>query len=172
VNFLHPDDAVTVVKLHADGHETTRYPGNVISVGEQGDWVVIEARWTIGRIVAGGLVFEVGDKLLEWFSPTHWFNVFHVYAPSGESRGWYANVTYPTTLEYGADAPIVTWHDLYLDLITPSGTPPTIYDADELEASGLAETDPELHARILASMDELQSFVQQGSGPFAEIEVR
>ena len=171
MTHLRPDATVTVVKLHANGHETTRYPGRVVAVDQQGDWIVVEAWWTVGRIVAGGLVFEIGDRLLEWFSPTQWFNVFHVYAPTGQSRGWYANITHPTRIKCGGDAPVITWHDLYLDLIAPSGTPPTIYDADELEESGLAETDPELHARILTAMDELQDFVRHASGPFATIEV-
>jgi hypothetical protein len=169
---LRAGDAVTVVKLHPHGHETTRYPGRVIAAGAVDDWIVIEARWTVGRIVAGGLVFEVGDRLLEWFSPTRWFNAFHVYAPTGESRGWYANVTYPTRIECGADAPVVTWHDLYLDLIAPTGSPPAIYDADELEESGLQASDPQLHSRILAAMGELQMLVQHASGPFAEFGVK
>ncbi len=170
MDLLRPGDPVTVIKRHADGHEATRYPGTVVANGIVGDWVVIEAWWTVGRIVSGGLVFEVGDRLLEWFSPTRWFNVFHVYAPDGISRGWYANVTRPTQFESGGDAPLVIWPDLYLDLIAPEESAPTIYDADELDASGLAQSDPVLHARILTAMDELRALAEEHTGPFGPIE--
>lgn len=170
MDLLRPGDPVTVIKRHADGHEATRYPGTVVANGIVGDWVVLEAWWTVGRIVSGGLVFEVGDRLLEWFSPTRWFNVFHVYAPDGSTRGWYANVTLPTRFESGADAPLVIWPDLYLDLIAPAGNAATIYDADELEASGLALTDPALHAQILTAMNDLRVMAEEQTGPFGPTE--
>ena len=53
------------------------------------------------------------------------------------------------------DPPVLIWHDLFLDLVgVPDGSF-TVRDDDELLASGLANADPELHARILEAQSEL-----------------
>ncbi len=155
-----------MVKRAPDGSEVTRYPGIAHERGDIGPWVVVEARWTNRRVDLDGLSFVPGDVLREWFSPIHPFNAFAVYAPDGTLRGWYANVTYPTTLDLTTTPATLTWHDLYLDVIVlPDGTT-VVRDEDELDEAGLAASEPELHQAILAAKDEILRLVAAGERPF------
>lgn len=164
--ILAPETAVTVVKIAPDGIEVTRYPGTVIEVGAPHPWVVVAARWTNRRVDLNGLAFVPGDTLHEYFSPVDHFNVFAVFAPYGLLRGWYANVTYPTSLDLRTDPPTLTWHDLYVDVVAlPSGMA-VVRDEDELLESGLAARDPALHATILATRDAVLARRAAGAFPF------
>ena len=155
-----------VVKLAPDGSEATRYQGFVRSTTDDATWVVVEARWTNRRVDLDGLSFIPGDRLLEYFSPVHPFNAFAVYAPEGTLRGWYANVTYPSTIDTTTDPVTLFWHDLYLDVITlPDGTI-LVRDEDELEDAGLAHTDPGVHRAIVAAKDEIVRRVRAGAFHF------
>src|SRR4051812_8120243 len=157
---------VTVIKLAPDGQEAARYPGVVVAYGQSERWVNVRATWTYRQVDLDGLSFVPGDELLEWFSPDHPFNAFAVFSPGGDLRGWYANVTYPTRLDDSESPPLLVWHDLYLDLVgLPDGTV-TLRDEDELLASGLRETNPQLYARIIGASTELRRRFQLGLPPF------
>jgi uncharacterized protein len=159
---------LTIVKRAPDGSVAARYQGVV--VGHSHDsWVLIQATWTQRRIELGGLSFCPGDELLEWFSPQHPFNAFAVFSAADRFKGWYANVAYPVQLDTTADPSVLFWHDLYLDLVgLPDGSF-TVHDDDELLASGLADTNPELHARILEAQSELIHRFQRQLPPFADL---
>jgi protein associated with RNAse G/E len=163
---LAPGRDLTVVKLAPDGSEAARYPALVLGV--DAPWLVVEARWVMREVDSAGLRFVPGDTLHEFFSPVHWFNVFAVFSPEGTLRGWYANVTHPTTIDFAAEPPTLAWHDLYVDVILSPDREPVVLDEDELAASGLASTDPELHARILATRDELLRLARARLFPFHE----
>jgi uncharacterized protein len=164
---LVPGAELTIVKLAPDGTEVARYGGEVVS-HHQGSWVLVLATWTYRTIELAGLSFHPGDTLLEWFSPRHPFNAFAVYSSDGRLKGWYANVTHPAWLDFTKDPPHLFWHDLYVDLVgLPDGSF-SIQDDDELHASGLAGTDPELHARILEARSELVRLFERRLPPFAE----
>jgi predicted RNA-binding protein associated with RNAse of E/G family len=157
---------LTVVKLAPDGSEVTRYPGLVRSTDGGGTWVVVEARWTNRRVDLDGLSFVPGDLLLESFSPVHPFNVFAVHAPDGPRRGWYANVTYPSTLDVTTSPPTLFWHDLYLDVIALPDGSIHVRDEDELEEAGLARSAPGLHRAIVAAKDEIVRRIGAREDPF------
>jgi uncharacterized protein DUF402 len=158
---------VTVIKLAPDGKEAARYPGEVVAFYQSEHWIVVRATWTYRQVDLDGLSFMPGDELLEWFSPDHPFNAFAVNSPGGDLRGWYANVTYPTRLDDSTSPPLLVWHDLYLDLVgLPDGTV-TLRDEDELLASGLRETDPQLYKRITEASAELSRRFELGLPPFA-----
>jgi predicted RNA-binding protein associated with RNAse of E/G family len=140
----------------------------VLAADAPAPWLVAEARWTMREVATAGLRFMPGDTLHEFFSPDHWFNVFSVFAPDGALRGWYANVTHPATVDFAASPAILTWHDLYVDVILLPDRDPETLDEDELAASGLASTDPGLHARILATRDELLRLARARAFPFHE----
>ena len=167
---LPPGTVLTIVKLAPDGSETARYQGEVLA-HHQDSWLLVQAKWTNRRIELGGLSFCPGDEILEWFSPRHAFNAFAIFSPQDRFtfKGWYANVAYPARLDATADPPLLFWHDLYLDLVgLPDGSF-NVRDEDELLASGLADTNPELHARILEARSELIHRFQRGLPPFAEM---
>lgn len=155
---------VVVRKLAPDGTEAARYPATVVAT--TGSWLSVAARWTNDRIVLDGLTFAPGDRLLEYFSPREPFNAFAVYGPREALRGWYANVTFPPTLDLSVSPPLLTWHDRYLDLILlPDGTA-VLRDEDELAASGLAIRNPAAHADIVAARDRLLATAADRAFPF------
>ena len=165
---LIPGTALTVVKLAPDGSEAARYHGEVAGHRED-SWLLIQATWTNRTIELEGLSFCPGDQLLEWFSSSDPFNAFAVFSPQDNFKGWYANVAHPARLDATGNPPVLFWHDLYLDLIgLPDGSF-TLRDEDELLASGLADADPELHARILEARRELIRRFQGRLPPFADL---
>ena len=149
---------ISVVKLDPHGTEVARYPGEVVARGPENAWLALRATWTYKRIEIDGLVFEPGDELIEWFSPLLPFNAFAVLSPTGDLRGWYANVTYPAFLERADSSHPLTlvWHDLYLDLVglahgrLPSGRGRT--GGSGLKTISLGR----LHAEILEAAEELR----------------
>ena len=160
--------AIDIVKLAPDGGHVVTYPGTVLASGLPGGWTVTEAKWVKRPVDLDGLIFHTGDRLIESFSPETPFNCFAVYDPdTGRLRGWYANVTYPARLESGAGRPRLTWHDLYLDLIARPDGFRSVRDRDELDASGLADSDPDLYRAILAAGERLRDLIQGFRPPFA-----
>jgi hypothetical protein len=163
---LVPGSLVTVIKLHPDGSEVTRYDAVVADEPCPDGWFAVNATWVNRTVSPHGLVFESGDTLVEYFSPDEWFNVFRVQSPQGETRGWYANVTYPTRIDRAGDAVTITWHDLYLDVIKLADGTVILCDEDELDESGVATHDPELHARIVHMGRVLVGMAERCEFPF------
>lgn len=165
---LRPGTLVSIVKRSPAGDNKVRYPGVVMESQVEEPWIEIEALWTTPTVVQAQLAFEPGDVLRELFSPIHPFNAFAVYRPTGELKGWYANVTYPTLVEGSENHPEVVWHDLYIDIVASPDGQVHVLDEEELSDSNLSKTDPELHARILAARDELLSRFPSRQAPFHE----
>lgn len=142
------------------------YRGTVKDSKIPAPWVEIQAEWQIGRVNVGGLVFEVGDELREFFSPRHPFNAFAIYSPEGNLRGWYGNVTKTTRLERHQNGiPMVVWQDLVLDLIMlPDGTTSNL-DDDELDASGIADNEPDIAGQIITARHILRKHLKNGFFP-------
>lgn len=163
---LQPGTPVAIVKRSPAGENRVRYPGEVVRSTVESPWIEIEARWTTPKVTQAQLTFEPGDVLRELFSPVHPFNAFAVYRPCGELKGWYANVTFPTLVESGDDRPDVIWHDLYIDVVASPDGEAHVLDEDELRATDLEDTDPALHARILAARDELLARFEARQTPF------
>jgi hypothetical protein len=165
---LSPGAVVTIVKRSAKdgGREHARYPGTVIGSDLPAPWVVFESHWTYGAISQADLTFEIGDVLHEIFSPIHPYNAFAVFAPTGEFKGWYANVDWPAVLEDEGDETLLVWNDLYIDVVALPDGSVTVLDEDELEESGLAASNPEFHDRILAARDELVARFHDRRPPF------
>lgn len=167
-----PDLAVgtllTIVKLAPTGAEAARYPGTVIDTGGEAPWVVVRATWVTPIIEADGLVFTPGDTLHEYFSPNHPFNVFAVFDPTRQLRGWYANVTHPATLDVATKPPTLFWRDLYLDVIALPDGHVVVRDEDELAASGLETSAPNLYSTVLDARNELLRRATDRLFPFHE----
>lgn len=161
-------ERVRIVKLRPDGSEATSYGGVELDEHLPEDWRAFRAEWTVGTINAGGLVFEIGDYLHEYFSPTAWFDVFALFSPAGELKGWSGNVTWPTMFEDGPDGETVVWHDLFIDLIGFPDGQYLILDEDELEASELWKDEPDLLVLILAARDTMVERFRNRDFPFHE----
>jgi hypothetical protein len=157
-----------IVKLSPKGDEVTHYPGWVVDAGAPAPWIAARADWVRRVVEMDGLRFVPGDRLHEFFSPAHPYNLFSVWSPAGELRGWYANVTHPSRIDVGTAPPTLYWHDLYVDLIgLPDGSF-AVRDEDELAESGLAEADPPLYRLIIDTRDELVRLYRDRAFPFHE----
>ena len=154
---LVPGQRLTIVKRNEAGQDVATYPGTVVKSTAPAPWIEIEAIWTIPYLEPeGGLAFRPGDIMREFFSPQHPYNAFAVYAPDGEIKGWYGNVTYPAVLEdEESEAPRLVWQDLYLDVVLLLNGAMSLLDEDELVESGLPRTNPALAAAIIAARAEL-----------------
>ncbi|MBA3451277.1 MAG: DUF402 domain-containing protein [Chloroflexia bacterium] len=166
---LTPGTTVTVIKQTPAGDEAARYPGEVIARVERESWVIVHATWTHRVIELDGLTFRPGDDLFEWFSPEHPFNAFAIHTADGLCKGWYANVTFPASIDVERHPPRLYWRDLYIDLVGLPDKSFVIRDEDELQDSGLAQSDPSLHARVLIAQDEIVSRFQRGVAPFIDV---
>ncbi len=154
---------IIVVKHAFDGRPPYRYRARLEE--SPPDWVVVQADWPLHEIEAGPITFRPGDTLDEYFSLVDHYNAFAVRRQDGAFGGWYCNVTLPTEFR-GLE---IHWYDLYLDVLVATDGSVHVEDEDELEASGLATTNPQLHATIIAAKDELLSMIEQGSYPFSTI---
>jgi hypothetical protein len=157
-----------IVKLSPEGEEVASYPGWIVAAGAPPPWIAARADWVRRIVEMNGLQFIPGDRLHEFFSPAHGYNLFSVWAPDGTLRGWYANVTHPTTIDFATTPPTLFWHDLYIDLIGLPDGAVAVRDEDELDVSGLAARDPELHGQILKTRDELLRLFRARAFPFHE----
>ncbi|MFW6074279.1 MAG: DUF402 domain-containing protein [Chloroflexota bacterium] len=153
----------TVVKFAHDGRPPVRYQAEEFH--SSAHWIAVSATWTHGLVDTGHMYFENGDDLYEYFALDAPFNAFAVYRASGEFGGWYCNVTYPTEIVDGE----IHWHDLYIDVIVrPEDGEIVILDEDELEASDLARSDPDLHKMIHEARDEIVRRIRAREYPFSE----
>jgi hypothetical protein len=163
---LETGTLLEIVKLAPDGSVAARYPGVIIDANPAPSWITVRTTWTMREIEMDGLRFVPGDELHEYFSPDHDFNAFSVISPEGDLRGWYANVTRPAWIDVTTASTTLFWHDLYIDLILLPNGAPIVRDEDELAASDLASSDPELHAAILKTRDELIRLAERRHFPF------
>ena len=119
---------VTIIKQDPYGNEKIRYQGEVVASfpGE----VVIQATWTLPKKELGYVVFEPGDRFVEYYSTHRWFNVFDIADGNGRRKGWYCNITEPAHIT----PDLIEQVDLFLDVwVNPQGET-LLLDEDEFAA--------------------------------------
>jgi nicotinamide-nucleotide amidase len=136
-------------KLDYKGNEKARYEADVV---ERDDTrLVVRAEWTRPTVKLGFATFARGDVLRETFYTDRWYNVFELFTPQGDLKGWYADVTRPTHIT--ADA--ADWEDLILDIwMNPDGSM-QVLDEDEF-AAALPELPSLEAARARETLDTLR----------------
>jgi hypothetical protein len=159
---LKPGTPVTVRLLKAPRPDV-EYPAEVRH--DDGDHIAVVAPW-FGDAARdmGFALFEPGDIWTEHYWRTRWYSIKEVRTGDGELKGWYCDVTRPTTADSEApDGARLAVADLDLDLWL-SGDHAQILrlDEDEFEASGLRDREPETAARAEASLDELEAMARAG----------
>jgi L-amino acid N-acyltransferase YncA len=147
------------------GRSPVGYDAEIVESTIPAPWIEVRATWTMKDIELADLPFRIGDELREFFSPRHPFNVFAVYTPGGELRGWYGNVTRTTRLREGNGRLVLTWPDLVLDVVMLADGTVTLLDEDEIEASGFSTTAPWLVEQMLTARDQLLRLVRSGFFP-------
>jgi uncharacterized protein len=153
---------VEIVKVSPSGKPPVRYSGELIDSPD--GWIAARATWVHGHMDVGYMVFQPGDYLDEYFALEQPFNAMALYRPDDSLVAWYCNVTLPTVVENGE----IHWHDLFIDVIVYPDGRTLVLDEDELEASGVEHSDPELHALILSGKDQLLRLAAAGDYPFSE----
>jgi predicted RNA-binding protein associated with RNAse of E/G family len=155
---------ITVQKLDHAGNLVTSYQGQVIR--RDATSIVLQAQWQRDRMDLGYLVFEPGDRLIEFFFADRWYNIFEIYAGANDRlKGWYCNIARPAVFADG----ILSATDLALDLfVYPDGQTLTL-DKDEFDALNLQHDDSAAWRRALATVDELEAMVASRRAPFDAI---
>jgi predicted RNA-binding protein associated with RNAse of E/G family len=123
----------------------------------------IRAPWERGRLDLGYVVFEPGDVFIEYYYTDRWYAIFELRTADGALKGWYCNISYPA--RFTPDA--IHSEDLELDLfVPPDRRSPLRLDIDELEARGVAQSDPAAYAAAYAALDELERMASERVPPF------
>jgi nicotinamide-nucleotide amidase len=131
---------VFIRKLDYRGVEKATYTADVLTRDEHG--VVVQAIWTRPTARLGFVNFETGDRLRETFYNDRWYNIFEIFTPQGQLKGWYADITRPARI----DEDRVEWEDLLLDIwMNPDGSMQVL---DEDEFAQAQQELPRLEAGI------------------------
>jgi predicted RNA-binding protein associated with RNAse of E/G family len=151
----HP---ITVRKLNLKGERTWSYSGIVLERGPA--HVRLEARFTRETMDLGYVVFETGDRFVEWFFADRWYNIFEVHSARDDRvKGWYCNITRPAAIEDS----VVSAIDLALDVWVGTDGSIVVLDEDEFAALALADTDRQA---ALAALEEIKSMARDRRKPF------
>ena len=152
---LRPGDELTIIKTHyTSGRPDYSYPARMIESDHPG-WFAFEATWALSDMDVDGILYETGGVLIEYFSPEKHFNIFHVFRRTGETSGYYANVTELPVLAHDETGRLtLRWIDCWLDVIKLPNGNLKLLDEDELVASGVETSSPELGQKIRHAADE------------------
>lgn len=155
-------EATHIIKLDAQGKEILRYPATLEWIDEQESYARVEAWFALDRGSAG--VFDIlkGDRMVEHFWGNRYYNIFEVYTPKDELRGFYCNVTRPARLERSA----IAAEDLELDFVADATGRTAILDREEFDA--LSITDVE-RRKALDALEEITTMHAQRIGPFSRM---
>jgi hypothetical protein len=150
-NSIMPD--TWVIKCNAWGEEVWRYPACVLrqSAGE----VVVEAIFNRPDLPFHGVTLKNGDRFVETFSTTLWFNIFEVHDREDDAlKCWYCNVTYPAKIQPG----VISYNDLALDMLVFPGGGWLVLDEDEFTELGLA---PNVKTQALEALEQLKEWANR-----------
>ena len=148
------DKTVTVIKRNALGQETWRYFGRILT--QIGDTIILEAFFNRPDLPFHGIVFAEGDRFVETYFTTHWYNIFEIHDKRDDHiKGWYCNVALPAEIKEGQ----VSYVDLALDLLVYPDGKQLILDEDEFQELAINAT---VRAKAVAALQELQTLASTG----------
>jgi protein associated with RNAse G/E len=154
-------ETVAVSKLDCAGRLVTRYKGRVIQ--RDATSIVLEARWQRDRLVLPYVIFEPGDRFIEFYFTDRWYNIFEIRAVEDDRlKGWYCNFSRPAIFGDAALSAI----DLALDLFVFPNGGVLLLDEDEFDALNLQSADPEAWRRVLTAVDDLHAMISARRAPF------
>lgn len=152
---------LTVHLLKPDSDKNITYSGELVS--DEGDHILIHARWEKTDLELGYMTFETGDHFYEHYYTNRWFSIFEIRSATQQLKGWYCNVTRPVRIE----GDVLYSEDLALDLfVSPDRQTCLRLDEDEFEALGLAISDPRTYNASLLALAELEQMAIHGMAPF------
>jgi len=162
-NMAHHHTDITGLKLDHEGKEVWRYNGAVLE--RTSTSIQLEAFFNRDRVDLNYVVFERGDRFVEYFYTDRWYNIFAVYAAqSNQLKGWYCNFARPAVI---ADDRLQQ-EDLALDLWVYPDRRMLVLDEDEFAALPLLAVEREA---VSAALTELQKRVSEACPPFDVLSV-
>lgn len=160
-------DIVTVQKLDHAGKLVTSYTGQVVH--RDATSIALEARWQRDRLVLTYVIFDPGDRFVEFYFTDRWYNIFEIHAAADDRlKGWYCNFSRPAMFESHALSAI----DLELDLFVFPNGEALLLDEDEFNALNLRSADPAAWRHVLAAVDDLRAMVSARHAPFDRVSDR
>jgi hypothetical protein len=159
---------LVVAPRRYNGAPKFRYPVDALEIGPP--------RWALHGIFGSEigphsqrLGFYPGDHTIELYEAERWFNVYAVFSPDGELRGYYCNLATPPAQERDE----LTYVDLDLDLLVRPDGRYELLDRDEYEehAARLGYPD-DLRARVDQGLRELIGLIERRQPPFDGVEAR
>ena len=153
---------ITVRKLNTANELVWSYTGHVIT--RAADCIVLEARFNRETSDAGYIVFERGDRFVEYFFADRCYNIFEIHSVRDDHlKGWYCNIVKPAVF----DVDVIEQIDLALDLwIYPDGSY-LILDREEFDA---LELDAVTRHHAWLAVNELIYLLYHRATPFTSID--
>lgn len=151
-----------IVHLIKPARQTTvSYVAHVRHATEH--YACVRAWWSRPAVDLGYMQFAPGDYLDEHFYAHHWYNIFAVYRPDGQLRGWYCNVSQPAHIT----ATHIVSVDVELDLfVSPDCQQMLRLDIEEFEARQYQRTNPDIYHHGWQALDQLEQMVRTRQFPF------
>ncbi len=152
---------MTIHKLDQEGREVWHYDGTLLEHGET--WLRLEARYNGKESDDGYIVWQRGDRFVEFFYTDRWYNIFEIHdAHTDALKGWYCNVTYPATISQDS----VSWRDLALDVWIDLKGNVRVLDESEFNALDLT---PAIRQRAEQAIQEIRDHLTRREAPFQTI---
>jgi uncharacterized protein len=127
--------SITVTKYKYGKPGNLSYPGKVIELSAS--IVKVEAYFNQDDLPVHGVVFRRGDRFLETYFSSHWYNILEVHDRDSEQiKCWYCNISKPAV--FGKKS--VWFVDLALDMVVYPDKHKLVVDEDEFEALKLPQT--------------------------------
>jgi protein associated with RNAse G/E len=145
-----------------DGSPKFRYPVDGLTLAAD-HWVV---HGIFGPEIgphSQRLGFFPGDHTIEFYRADVWWNVYAVFGPEGQRRGYYCNVGTPATRQ----ADEIVYTDLDIDLLVGPTGAYRLMDEDEYaeRAARLGYSD-ELRGNVQRAVDQLVAAAAAGADLF------
>jgi protein associated with RNAse G/E len=131
--------------------------------------IVLEARWQRDQLALPYIVFERGDRLIEYFFADRWYSIFQIHAGTGDRlKGWYCNFSRPAVFKDDTLSAV----DLALDMFVFPDGQVLLLDEGEFDALNLERTDPEAWRQSLTAEADLRAMVDKRHAPFDRVQDR
>jgi uncharacterized protein len=153
-------ELILVRKLDYQENETWRWKGELV---ERRDGVmVVDAIFNAPARDLGYMTLDTSDLFHEYYYDERWFNIFQVFGADGTMKGWYCNITKPTS--FSEDE--ISFVDMVLDVFVYPDGRTLVLDREEFNQNREAVYTPEDARRAEEAVEQLLEMVRRREHPF------